>query len=228
MNEVKNKVSFLGSYDTVQDILKYIKTENGPMDFNKIESMEEEDNDLILNDYMNLCLNIYIKNCEEKKDELIKIFELVGCTRKVPYKFHILTDSQINSAKSKYKKDKIEKDIDNIMKKIQDKSIFNGAFKRNEIWGSIGVPYDVYAKDNRIEFLSNYKAPLLIFKKLSTNYKDIRIEYEYEKDGEKRMLLIADGVIKEVKDGRRTEIDEKNDDYNEPSLFNLIQECSLI
>ena len=100
-NIIKNKVMIFGTFDEVISIKKDLRSEKSQIDFNKIEPMEEDVDDLELNDYMNLCLNIYINNNKDLREKLISTFKFVGKTRMYPYEFTELTADEISNVKKK-------------------------------------------------------------------------------------------------------------------------------
>ncbi len=216
-NIINNKVSFFGDFDDVQDIIKKINGEESQLDFNKIEPMEKDYDDLALDQYMNLCLNIYLKNQKEyDRDKLINTFKFVGRTRRKPYEFRVLTDEQINSAKVKYQTKKIEEDTKFFIERIKNKSIFNSYIIRETLWGTGTEPICVKLKDNRLEFKTYDKVPLKIFQKISKICNKVKINYCYEIKGKVTKLNIINGKIRYV-------IDE-NQEYNEPNIFSLISQ----
>jgi hypothetical protein len=213
-NIIKNQAIFLGNFDDVSEILKKIKSERSLVDFNKIEPMERDLDDLALDNYINFCLNVYIQENPDIKDKLINTFKFVGRTREVPYEFNELTSEQINSAKANYQTKKIKSDTVAFLNKIRSKSIFNGYMIRDAIWGTGSGAFKAKVKDNRIDFLTYDKAPILVFMKLSKQYPDIKIDYTYQIDGKNTSLTISKGEVRYVLD--------ENKNYDEPNLFNLI------
>lgn len=216
-NIIKNKVSFYGAFDDVQDIIRKISGKKSQLDFNKIEPMGEDNDDLALDEYMNLCLNIYIKNeKEENRDKLINTFKFVGRTRKEPYEFRVLTDEQINSAKVKFQAKKIEEDTKFFIERIKNKSIFNSYIVRETLWGTGTEPICVKLKDSRLEFKTYDKVPLKIFVKISKICPNVKINYFYEIEGKVTKLTIINGNVRYIKD--------ENRDYEDPNLFSLISQ----
>lgn len=212
-NIINNKVRFFGSFDNVQDILRKISGEESQLDFNKIEPMEENSDDLALNEYANLCLNIYIKNNLDNKDKLVNTFKFVGRTRRKPYEFRELTDEQINSAKTKYQTKKINEDIEIFLEKIKSKAIFNGYMVRDALWGTGTEAINVKVKDNTVEFITYDKAPIKIFEKISKLYPNVKIDYIYQIKGKTTRLNITNGETSYIKD-----------ENEEPNIFSLISQ----
>ena len=60
-NIIKNKIYIYGDGKDVTDLKKFIRSDNSLVDFNEIEPMTSDSNDFILDDFMNFCLNVYIK-----------------------------------------------------------------------------------------------------------------------------------------------------------------------
>lgn len=216
MNNIINCVNLLGDFDTIQEILRRIRSKENRIDFNKIEPMDEEQNDLAMDDYINLCLNVYIRKNKEIEKELINTFEFVGTTLKCPYMFRLLNDEELHSAKSKYQTKKLLEDAENFLVKVKNKSIFNGYMKRDTFWGTGSGAYNAKVKDNRLEFITFDKAPIRLFENLSKQYPNIKIDYNYIINGKITRLYI--------KDGQRKVIVDNNKDYKEPVLYKLINE----
>lgn len=217
---IKNKIYLYGSFDDVQNLKKEIRSDKSQIDFNKIEPMEKDVDDLPLDDYINLCLNIYIKNNKQIREKLISTFEFVGITRMYPYKFVELTMEDISKIKQKYSIREMQKDTKTFIEKIKSKSIFNGYMVRDALWGTGSGAFDVKVKDNSLEFTTFSKAPLKLFLKISKMYPKIIIDYTYQIDKRITKLKIADGSI--------TKILDENENYIEPVLFNLISKEVLI
>lgn len=210
---IKNNVSFLGNFDDVQEVLKKISSGESQLDFNKIEPMGKDLDDLALDDYMNLCLNVYA-NKKENKEELFNMFEFIGRTRRIPYEFHELSKEQLNSAKANYQTRKISKDTESFLDRVKNKSIFNGYMIRDALWGTGSGAMNAKKKDNRIEFITYDKAPITLFIKLSKQYPNIKIDYTYS---------INDKVTKvRIENGKAEFLVDENKDYKEPVLYTLI------
>lgn len=209
-NIIENKITLLGDFDTIQEILKRIKSNESEVDFYKIKPMDKDLNDLVLDDYMNLCLNAYIQKNPENKEELINTFRFVGKTREKPYEFKVLSDVELNSAKSKYQTKKLLADAKFFIERIKDKSIFNGYMIRDAYWGTGSGAVNARVRDNRIEFITYDKAPIKLFTDISKIYPNIKINYCYHINGNTIDLCIKDGNI------------DTKDNYEEPTLFSLI------
>lgn len=217
MNKIiKNTVALLGNFDSVQEIRRKINTEKSQIDFNGIKPMERDSSDILFDDYMNLCLNVYLKKNKENYDDLVSTFEFVGKTLEVPYEFRVLEDKELNSAKSKYQVKKLMEDAKKVVSKIEDKSIFNGYMKRDTFWGTGSGAYMPKVKDNKLEFLTFDKAPIALMVELSMQYPDIKIDYNYTIDGRITKMYIKQGYTNVVVDN--------NKDYEEPILYKLITE----
>ncbi len=215
---IKNKIAFLGNPDVVREIVKGMKNERGRIDFNKIKPMDEDKDDIAIDEYTNLCLNIYLRtnaSNEEEAEKIINMFEFISTTRNEPNTFYVLTNEQINSARSHYKTDELMKDISRIIKLIKSKAIFNGYMIRDALWGTGSGPNDVMIKhDNTIIFETYNKAPILLFMELSKKYTNVLFEYTYYIDEKVTRLYIKNGDVK-------FDYDE-NQDYHEDSPFTLI------
>ena len=140
---IKNKVALFGNADLVDSIVKGLKNERGQIDFNKIEPMNEDSDDLAIDEYTNLCMNVYLRTnagTEEEAEKLINMFEFISTTRNEPDTFKVLTDVQINSARSHVKSEQLIKDIEKIIERIKSKAIFNGYLIRYALWGTGSGP----------------------------------------------------------------------------------------
>ena len=217
---IKNKVALFGNADLVDSIVKGLKNERGQIDFNKIEPMNEDSDDIAIDEYTNLCMNVYLRTnagTEEEAEKIINMFEFISTTRNEPDTFKVLTDVQINSARSHVKSEQLIKDIEKIIERIKSKAIFNGYLIRDALWGTGSGPKDSYVKHgNTLVFDTYNQAPILLFKKLSEKYSDIRIEYTYYIDGKVTRAYIKNGDVK-------FDYDE-NKEYHEDSPFSLITE----
>lgn len=219
-NIIKNKVMIFGTFDEVISIKKDLRSEKSQIDFNKIEPMEEDVDDLELNDYMNLCLNIYINNNKDLREKLISTFKFVGKTRMYPYEFTELTADEISNVKEKYKIRKMQSDTKIFLEKIKSKSIFNGYMIRDALWGTGSNPVDVKVNENTLTFTTFDKPPVKVFEKLSKKYPEVKIDYTYQIGQRNTKLRIIDGKI--------TTIENQNTSFKEPVLFNLISENVFI
>lgn len=215
---IKNKVALLGNANLVSDIVKGLFNERGQIDFNKIEPMSEDCDDIAIDDYTNLCLNVYLRthaSTEQEAEKLIDMFEFISKTRNEPDTFKVLTDAQINSARSHIKSEQLIKDIDKIIEKIKSKAIFNGYLVREALWGTGSGPKELMIKhDNTLVFDTYNQAPILLFKKLSDKYDKLLIEYTYYIDGKVTRAYIKNGIVS-------FDYDE-NKDYQEDNPFSLI------
>lgn len=215
---IKNKVAFLGNPNVVGEIVKGIKNERGRIDFNKIKPMDEDKDDIAIDEYTNLCLNIYLRtnaSNEEEAEKIIDMFEFISTTRNEPNTFHVLTNEQINSARSHYKTDELIKDISRIVELLKNKAIFNGYMIRDAIWGTGSGPKDAIVKHKDTLVFETYnKAPILLFMELSKRYSNILIEYTYYIDEKVTRLYIKNGEA-------QYDYDE-NKNYHEESPFTLI------
>lgn len=219
-NIIKNKVMIFGTFDEVISIKKDLRSEKSQIDFNKIEPMEEDVDDLELNDYMNLCLNIYINNNKDLREKLISTFKFVGKTRMYPYEFTELTADEISNVKEKYKIRKMQSDTKLFLEKIKSKSIFNGYMIRDALWGTGSNPVDVKVNENTLTFTTFDKPPVKVFEKLSKKYPEVKIDYTYQ-IGQRYTRL-------KIKDGNITIIENQNTSFKEPRLFDLISENVFI
>lgn len=219
-NIIKNKVMIFGTFDEVISIKKDLRSEKSQIDFNKIEPMEEDVDDLELNDYMNLCLNIYINNNKDLREKLISTFKFVGKTRMYPYEFTELTADEISNVKEKYKIRKMQSDTKLFLEKIKSKSIFNGYMIRDALWGTGSNPVDVKVNENTLTFTTFDKPPIKVFEKLSKKYPEVKIDYTYQ-IGQRYTRL-------KIKDGNITIIENQNTSFKEPRLFDLISENVFI
>ena len=219
-NIIKNKVMIFGTFDEVISIKKDLRSEKSQIDFNKIEPMEEDVDDLELNDYMNLCLNIYINNNKDLREKLISTFKFVGKTRMYPYEFTVLTADEISNVKEKYKIRKMQSDTKLFLEKIKSKSIFNGYMIRDALWGTGSNPVDVKVNENTLTFTTFDKPPVKVFEKLSKKYPEVKIDYTYQ-IGQRYTRL-------KIKDGNITIIENQNTSFKEPRLFDLISENVFI
>lgn len=217
---IKNKVALLGNADLVKNIVKGLKNERGQIDFNKIEPMDEDSDDIVIDEYTNLCMNVYLRTnagTEEEAEKLIDMFEFISTTRNEPNTFKVLTDVQINSARSHVKSEQLIKDIEKIIERIKSKAIFNGYLVRDALWGTGSGPKDAKVKhDNTLVFDTYNQAPILLFKKLSDKYDKLLIEYTYYIDGKVTRAYIKNGDVK-------FDYDE-NKEYHEDNPFSLITE----
>ena len=219
-NIIKNKVMIFGTFDEVISIKKDLRSEKSQIDFNKIEPMEEDVDDLELNDYLNLCLNIYINNNKDLREKLISTFKFVGKTRMYPYEFTELTADEISNVKEKYKIRKMQSDTKLFLEKIKSKSIFNGYMIRDALWGTGSNPFDIRINENTFTFKTFDKAPIKVFEKLSKKYPKVKIDYTYQIGQRNTKLRIIDGKI--------TTIENQNTSFKEPRLFDLISENVFI
>ena len=219
-NIIKNKVMIFGTFDEVISIKKDLRSEKSQIDFNKIEPMEEDVDDLELNDYMNLCLNIYINNNKDLREKLISTFKFVGKTRMYPYEFTELTADEISNVKEKYKIRKMQSDTKLFLEKIKSKSIFNGYMIRDALWGTGSNPVDVKVNENTLTFTTFDKPPVKVFEKLYKKYPEVKIDYTYQ-IGQRYTRL-------KIKDGNITIIENQNTSFKEPRLFDLISENVFI
>lgn len=219
-NIIKNSVTLLGDFDTIQEILKRIRSNKSQVDFDKIKPMDKDGNDLEMNDYINLCLNVYIQASKDNKENLISTFKFVGNTRKYPYEFKVLSEKDLNSLKSKNQTTKLVEDAEYFINKIRDKSIFNGYMIRDIFWGTGSSAVNATVKENKFEFITYDKAPVKLFMELSSLYPNIKIEYCYNINGNYTKLYIKDGEVEVIQD--------RNKDYEEPNLYNLITDNLMI
>ena len=74
---IKNKVALFGNADLVDSIVKGLKNERGQIDFNKIEPMNEDSDDIAIDEYTNLCMNVYLRTNAGTEEEAEKL-ELSG------------------------------------------------------------------------------------------------------------------------------------------------------
>lgn len=176
---IKNKVTLEGDSDTVKSIIKKLKGEN-IIDFNKIKPMTERDDDLILDDYMNFCLNVYLQNNQDDREKLINTLKFVGRTRKVPYEFHIVSEDKLNNIKDDNTIKEIIKEANKFIDKVKCKSIFNGYIIRENLWGTGSGAAECRINNNVLEFITYDKVPIIVFKELSLEYPDVEINYFYK------------------------------------------------
>lgn len=215
---IKNKVAFFGNADVIDGIIKRMMNERGLIDFTKIEPMNDDNDDIAIDEYTNLCMNVYLRtnaSTEEEAEKLIEMFEFISTTRKEPGTFKVLTNSEINSARSRIKSEQLMKDMNLIIERIKSKAIFNGYLVREAIWGSGSGPKDPRIKHgNTLVFETYNQAPILLFKKLSEKYDGIKVEYTYYIDGKVTRAYIKDGIVS-------FDYDE-NKEYHEDNPFSLI------
>lgn len=215
---IKNKVALLGNQDMVKEILEGLKNERGQIDFNKIEPMNEDSDDIAIDEYTNLCMNVYLRTnagSEEEAERIKNMFEFISSTRNEPNTFKELSDVQINSARSHVKSEQLIKDIEKIIERIKSKAIFNGYLIRDALWGTGSGPKDAVIKDEDTLLFDTYnQAPILLFKKLSDKYDKLLIEYTYYIEGKVTRAYIKNGVVS-------FDYDE-NREYQEDSPFSLI------
>lgn len=221
-NIIKNKIYIYGDGKDVTDLKKFIRSDNSLVDFNEIEPMTSDSNDFILDDFMNFCLNVYIKNHLDMRQQLIHTIEFVGKTRRYPYKFKELTIKETFNiiTKNNYKIEFLLKDAEIFLKAIKDKSIFNGYMIRDALWGTGSNPVNVKVKYNTLKFDTFDKAPVKVFIKLSKMYPEVVIDYTYQVDNGYTKIRIKNGNV-EI-------LENQNQNYAEPSLYRLITDNVLI
>lgn len=218
-NIIKNKVILKGDDDTIRSIIKMLIGKENIIDFNKIKPMAKRDDDLVLNDYMNFCLNVYLQYNQDDREELISTLIFVGRTREVPYDFYMLSEDKLNNIKDITTINEIIKEANKFIDKVKCKAIFNGYIIIDSIWGTGSGATNCKINKNVLEFTTYDKAPMLVFEELSRLYPNIEINYLYKVGSLEK--------IKTIKNGKITNID-RNPEYNEPLLFNLINENVLI
>ncbi|MBO5477800.1 MAG: hypothetical protein J6A15_08625 [Clostridia bacterium] len=176
---IKNLLQFEGVAEEVDSILKELKSDKSLFDFNKIEAIDKDKNDVEMNDYINACLNVYMHEKQADKERFIKTCTFVGRTREVPYEFKILTPEQLNSVKSKNKTEKMLKDAESFLDKVRSKSIFNGYMVREAAWGTGSGAANIKIKGNQINFETYDLPPVKVIEKLAAKNPNIRIIYAY-------------------------------------------------
>lgn len=189
-NIIENRVSLKGDDDTVKSILKMLKGKENVIDFNKIKPMEEKDDDLILDDKMNICLNIYLQDYKGDRDNLINALKFIGRTRKVPFEFYEISEEKLSNIRDNNIISEMINEANRFLDKVKNKSIFNGYIIRETWWGTGSGAANAKVNGNVLEFTTYDKAPLKVFEELSILYPCIEIDYYYKVgDLEKRKSI---------------------------------------
>ena len=193
---IKNVLQLEGIVEDVDKVVKEIRGGKTLFDFNKVEPLDKDNDDLDMNDYMCACLNVYMEESNVNREQFIKMCTFVGTTRETPYKFTVLTPKQLNSVKSKIKKEKIIKDAKSFLDRVRSKAIFNGYMIREAAWGTGSNAMNVKVKGNRIEFDTYDLAPIRLIEKIAMKYPNIRFIYRYICDNKVNELSIKNDEIR--------------------------------
>ncbi len=218
--KIKNRICFVGNPQDIKNVLNFMRSEKSIIDFSKIEPMGKENEKVALDDYMNLCINVYMEKHPQEREKIHKAVEFVGTTREIPYEFKLLDKKDLCSAKAKYQTSKLEDDAIKFINEIKSKAIFNGYIIRDTFWGVGCGAYMPKVKENCIEFITFDKAPIKLFEKLSQKYSNIRIDYTYKIDNTDKIteLTIKNGKVYVIKDSK----------IEEPNIYKLISEYIAI
>lgn len=176
---IKNLVQLEGTMEDVDKVVKELGSKKCLFDFNNIIPVNKDKEDVEMDDYINACLNVYMHEKQIDPEKFNKTCTFVGKTREVPYEFKILTQSEINSVKSKNKTEKLIKDAESFLNKVRSKSIFNGYMIREATWGTGSGPKNVKVKGNQIEFETYDLPPVKVIEKLAIKYPNVKVHYCY-------------------------------------------------
>lgn len=220
---IKNNLEITGFVEDVEEVIDYLKTENGDMDFNKIIPLIKDKDDIQMDDYINAALNVYMENNSQlNKENFISTMKFVGLTREVPYNFRELTQDEINIFKTKYKSSNMLAIAEEFINQVSRKAIFNGYMIREGNWGTGTQPINVKFHDNRIDFVTYGSPAEKVISVLSEKFPNVKFIYTYvyevKKDNKKKE--IGNKVI--FKDGERKE--KETSDFKVLDTFKLISQ----
>ncbi len=218
---IKNNLEITGLMEDVEEVIDYLKTENGEMDFNKIIPLMKDKDDIQMDDYINAALNIYmINNKKINKEEFISTMKFVGITREKPYNFRELTQDEINVFKTKYKSSNMLAIAEEFINQVSRKAIFNGYMIREGNWGTGTQPINTKFHDNRIDFITYGNPPEKIISAISKKFPSVKIiyTYVYEIEEGNKKKQIRNKVT--FKNGEKTENEIKN--FEIIDIFRLI------
>lgn len=211
---IKNLIEICGNVEDVQRIIKEVRSKSCDFDFNKIQPIDPDKDDLCMDEYICECLNLYASENKLNNKRFFDMCEFVGKTRKNPYDFKVMTAEQLNTIRAKKKTEIMLKDAESFLNKIKSKSIFNGYMIRETFWGTGSEPVNVRIKNNVIEFDTYDKAPVTLIKILAKKYPNVTIYYTYCIDGKINKVSIKNDNIKVIREEK----------VKEPTLYELISQ----
>lgn len=197
-NVIKNKIVVLGKDNEIQKVMEGLKRNN--LDFNKILPVGDLSNDIEMDDYMCVCLNLYMEKYAEDKKTFYDACLFVGRTRNVPYNFNAMERKKICTIKSNNKIKSMLKDAKLYLEKVKDKSIYNGYIIRDTFWGTGSNAVNIVFAKNSITFNTYYTAPLKVIAEISRKNPNAIIQYSFKNGNKENEYIYQNGECNVLKD----------------------------
>ncbi len=197
-NIIKNKIVVLGKDNEIQRVMGDLKRNN--LDFNKILPAGQLNSDIEMNDYMCVCLNLYMDKYVTDKKGFYDTCLFVSRTRNIPYNFNAMERKKICTIKSNNKIKSMIKDAKLYLEKVRDKSIYNGYIIRDTFWGTGSNAVNIKFAKNSITFNTYYTAPLKVIAEISRKNPSVIIQYSFKNGNKENEYTYINGECNVLKD----------------------------